>query len=74
MRTIIDIDPKQLTLLDDFSKKQHTSRASIIRKAISVFIKEHIQVGEKEAFGLWRKDKVDALALQRKMRDEWNDE
>ncbi len=73
MRTIIDIEKNQLAILDDFSKKYHASRAAIIRKAIALFIQEHIRTTDKTAFGIWKNKKIDALAFQRSLRDEWND-
>lgn len=73
MRTIIDINEKDLAILDRFSKKNHSSRAAVIRKAVTLFIQEHIQASEKSAFGIWKDKKVDALSYQEKLRDEWKD-
>lgn len=72
MRTIIDINETSLAILDDFSKKNHYSRAAVIRQAIDLFIKEHIKSSEKSAFGVWKDNPRDAVADQQKLRAEWD--
>jgi len=73
MRTIVDIDEKQVTILDEFSKSSHLSRAAVIREAITLFIEKRIKPTKHSAFGIWKDRNIDALNYQDKLRNEWTD-
>jgi hypothetical protein len=71
MRTLVDIPERQIKALTRLSKARKTSRAAIIREAVSAYLEKE-PFGEKDpAFGLWGDRAVDGLEYQRKIRAEW---
>ncbi len=72
MRTLVDIPEKQVHELAKICSKENLSRAEVIRRAISEYVKKK-QKTEVDAFGLWAKgeDVVDGLEFQKKFRSEW---
>ena len=71
MRTLVDLGDSQIEALDELSKKENRSRASLIRQAIDDYLAKRRDKQEGDAFGLWGKRKVDGLAYQEKVRGEW---
>ena len=71
-RTIIDIPGEQIAELDRLRAHQRVTRAILIREAITMFLTTHHAGLAEEAFGIWRKKPVDALAHERKLRSEWS--
>jgi metal-responsive CopG/Arc/MetJ family transcriptional regulator len=71
MRTLVDLGDSQMRALDELSKKEKRSRASLIRQAIDDYLGERREKQSGDAFGLWGKRKIDGLAYQEKMRSEW---
>jgi metal-responsive CopG/Arc/MetJ family transcriptional regulator len=71
MRTLVDLGDTQIRALDELSKSEKRSRASLIRQAIDDYLKNRRGQQEGDAFGLWGKRKVDGLAYQEKVRREW---
>ena len=71
MRTLVDLGDTQIQALDELSKKEKRSRASLIRQAIDDYLAKRRGTREGDAFGLWGKRKVDGLAYQEKVRGEW---
>jgi metal-responsive CopG/Arc/MetJ family transcriptional regulator len=71
MRTLVDIEERDLLLLDRLATEAKRSRAALIREAIGDFLRHRRAPSEEQAFGLWGKGKVDGLAYQRKIRSEW---
>ena len=71
MRTLVDIGDTQLRELDELSKAETKSRAALIREAIDDFLARRRNKHEGDAFGLWGKQKIDGLAYQKKVRNEW---
>lgn len=70
MRTLVDIPDRQIKDLTAICKTENVSRAEIIRQAISAYL-EKKKPGTVEAFGLWKRHKVDGLTYQEQMRSEW---
>lgn len=71
-RTLVGFPDKDLQELDALSGIKHVSRAELIRQAVSMYIEKYKPaVKSEEAFGLWKAKKVDGLAHQEKLRDEW---
>ena len=70
-RTIIDVPAEQLRGLDRLREQRHATRAALIRDAIAKYLSEHHADLSKEAFGIWRKRPVDALAYEDAIRSEW---
>ncbi|WP_160005196.1 ribbon-helix-helix protein, CopG family [Rhizobium sp. 18055] len=71
MRTLVDIGEDDLKALDTIAATENVSRASLIRKAVSVFLDQNSLSERRQAFGLWGDRKVDGLAYQEEMRGEW---
>jgi len=71
MRTLVDVGDAQLQELDELSKEEKRSRAALIREAIDDFLAKRRNKHEGDAFGLWGKQKIDGLAYQMKVRNEW---
>ena len=74
MRTLVDIPDEQLEELTEISTRENTSRAAIIREAITSYLAKRRKTGAKDAFGLWRRkgqDVVDGVDYQKALRGEW---
>ncbi len=71
MRTLVDIRESQIEALDELAKAEGKSRASLIRQAIEDYLARRHARRREDAFGLWGTHKVDGLAYQRKVREEW---
>ncbi|WP_291850601.1 CopG family transcriptional regulator [Bradyrhizobium sp.] len=71
MRTLVDLGDSQIQALDELSKKEKRSRASLIRQAIDDYLGKRRDSQAGDAFGLWGKRKMDGLAYQEKVRGEW---
>ncbi|MDA3874721.1 MAG: ribbon-helix-helix protein, CopG family [Kiritimatiellae bacterium] len=72
MRTVIDVSNDMIQTLDRISDKEHRSRASLIREAVSEYLQRKTLPQAEEAFGLWQKNPVDGLEYQEKVRNEWD--
>ncbi len=71
MRTIVDLPEQQIERLREIGDRQGLSRAELVRRAVAEYLARHQGEGGEEAFGLWKKRKVDGLAYQDKLRKEW---
>jgi metal-responsive CopG/Arc/MetJ family transcriptional regulator len=73
MRTIIDLPDRQIEELERLVRSRNLSRAELIRQAIERYLQENAPARE-EAFGLWKGAgaRQDGLALQRRLRKEWD--
>ena len=72
MRTIIDIPSEQLDSLASLCQREGTSRAEAVRRAVASYLNEQTGDLDDDAFGIWRKRKIDGVAYQRKLRAEWS--
>ena len=71
MRTLVDIDEKALTALDQIARRQRVSRASLIREAVGDLLAKKQRPEEQAAFGRWGEAGFDGLAYQKALREEW---
>ncbi|HEX2592577.1 MAG TPA: ribbon-helix-helix protein, CopG family [Rhizomicrobium sp.] len=71
MRTLVDLTEKQLDELAELAKRENRSRVSIIRDAVSAYLKSRKPESNGDAFGLWGDRKIDGLEYQKKLRSEW---
>lgn len=71
MRALIDMNDAQVKALDTLAKRVHQSRAALIRAAIDDYLNRHYREQVEDGFGLWGKCKMDGLAYQEKVRQEW---
>lgn len=71
MRTLVDLGDAQMEALNALSKKEKRTRAALIRQAIDDYLRKQRDEQEGDAFGLWGKRRIDGLAYQKRVRDEW---
>ena len=72
MRTIIDLPEDQIEALARLSERDGFSRAELIRRAVSEYLKiAGIPDQDHSAFGLWRHNPEDGLEYQNRLRREW---
>jgi len=71
MRTIVELPDEQLAALRDLCTQEKTSRAEIIRRAVGQYLQSNQSGKAKNAFGLWKKKKINALAYEARLRAEW---
>ena len=71
MRTIIDIPEEVVAILDEVGIRTKRSRASLIRDAVSAYLKEVQCEQSKAAFGIWKSREVDGMTYQNKARGDW---
>ena len=72
MRTLVDIPDNDMKELSRRSKAEKRSRASLIRDAIAVYLRQSAAKKEVPGFGLWKDYPVeDGVEYQRKIRSEW---
>ena len=72
MRTIVDIPEEQIDSLASHCDREGISRAEAVRRAVASYLKEQTDNAKDDAFGMWRKRKIDGVAYQRKLRSEWS--
>lgn len=73
MRTIVNLEERQISILSEICAKENISRAEIIRRAVDVYIKQQVNKKEafKKVFGLWKDKDIDGLKYQSQLRKEW---
>jgi Ribbon-helix-helix protein, copG family len=71
MRTIIEIPEAQLHALRDLCRREKVSRAEAIRRAVADYARSKQAGAGQQAFGLWRRRRLDGLAYQRRLRRGW---
>jgi predicted transcriptional regulator len=71
MRTLVDVGDTQLRELDELAKAEKRPRSALIRQAIDDFLAKQRRKTEGEAFGLWRRRKIDGLVYQARIRTNW---
>jgi metal-responsive CopG/Arc/MetJ family transcriptional regulator len=70
-RILIDLPDAQLSELAALVEAEQRPRAAVIRDAIEAYIASHKRALGTEAFGLWKRKKVDGLQYQQELRSEW---
>lgn len=75
MRTLIDLPQTQLDALDAYCREERISRAEAVRRAVGRFVPAATApkrgLREHPAFGSWRRRRINAVAYQRRLREEW---
>jgi metal-responsive CopG/Arc/MetJ family transcriptional regulator len=71
MRTIVDIPPHILEELDDLARRENISRAEAVRRAMTEYLEKRAQRKPNAAFAIWKSRKIDSLAYEDALRDEW---
>ncbi len=76
MRTIIDLPEDDIKMLDHLAKRMDKSRAELVRRSVSAYLKEEIENAKisNDIFGLY--DDVftkDSLDLQENIRNDWGE-
>jgi Arc/MetJ-type ribon-helix-helix transcriptional regulator len=72
MRTIVDLPEHHVEALDRLAAQRRASRAALVRDAVEMYLEGQAAAGREAAFGGWDGDE-DGLAVQRRLRAEWND-
>jgi hypothetical protein len=72
MRTIIDIPQPILDEIDALAKREKISRAEAVRRAMAQYLDGHRRSKLDAAFGIWKPRKIDPLAYEDRLRDEWD--
>ena len=70
MRTLVDLPDGELEQLNELSRARKTSRAHLIRLAVTGFLAQN-RPGFDEAFGIWKDRPEDGVAYQERLRREW---
>jgi metal-responsive CopG/Arc/MetJ family transcriptional regulator len=70
MRTLVDLPERELAQLTALSRSRKTSRAELIRQAVTGYLAQN-RAGLEDSFGLWKDRGVDGLEYQDKLREEW---
>jgi hypothetical protein len=70
MRTLVDLPERELAQLTALSRSKKTSRAELIRQAVTGYLAQN-RAGIEDSFGLWKSRGVDGLEYQEKLREEW---
>jgi len=74
MRTIVDIPSADVAVLDAISRERRTSRAAVIRDAVSRVIRERQDEAWRSAIGSWKgKFHEDSVDYVRRIRTEWGE-
>ncbi len=71
MRTIIDIPDSLLKQIDATARHDKVSRAEAVRRAMAEYLERRRVSRPDAAFGIWKSKKVDPLAYEDSVRDEW---
>jgi hypothetical protein len=71
VRTIVELPAEQLEALGEICVQEKASRAEIIRRAVGNYIKEKQSGKGRNAFGLWKRKKIDSLKYEERLRAEW---
>lgn len=72
MRTIVDLPAHAVAALDRIRARRQISRAALVREAVERFLDAETRSDRGRAFGAWGPGE-DGLAMQRRLRGEWND-
>ncbi len=71
-RTLVGFPDDCIQELDALAEKNRVSRAELIRQAVAQYLEKLKPANPSdEAFGLWTDKKVDGLAYQQRLREEW---
>ncbi len=71
MRALVDMNDAQVEALDTIARREHSSRAALIRAAIDDYLTRHHRQQVADGYGLWGERKADGLAWQEQARQEW---
>ena len=71
MRALVDLPEADVRSLDAMAKTKNSSRAQLIREAITAFLAAKNVDPIDASFGAWKDNQIDGVAYQRAMRDEW---
>ena len=71
-RTLVGFSDQDIQALDALSDARRVSRAELIRQAVTQYLEKFkTDAPSADAFGLWADKKIDGLAYQQRVREEW---
>jgi len=71
MRTIIDLPEDQVSALAELCRIEGISRAEAVRRALASMLAQRTNTGRENAFGAWKKRKLDSRKFVQALREEW---
>ncbi|WP_058553637.1 CopG family transcriptional regulator [Thiohalocapsa sp. ML1] len=71
MRTVIDLPDEQIEPLKAAAASLDVSRAELIRRAVTEYLRRFEAPADDAAFGIWRQHDEDGLAYQERVRSDW---
>ena len=72
MRTIVELPARAVAALDRIRARRQVSRAALVREAVERFLDVEVRSDRERAFGAWGPGE-DGLAMQHRLRGEWDD-
>ena len=70
MRTIIELEERQVAALAEFCAREKISRAEAVRRAVDRLLESESCLQKDSAFGAWAR-RGDSRKLVDELRDEW---
>lgn len=71
MRTIVDLQKKQIEALASFCRQHKISRAEAVRRAVDKLLKDSSAGGKETGFGLWKNKGIKSRQFIESLRSEW---
>jgi hypothetical protein len=70
MRTIVDLPEGQVAALGEYCKREGSSRAEAVRRAVEVLLASRLSMEREAVFGAWG-DRGDSRVFVDGLRGEW---
>jgi len=71
MRTLIDLPEPMADELDAAAEREKISRAEAVRRAVAAYLAANAPASGDDAFGIWKRRKLNARVYEDALRDEW---
>ena len=71
MRTIIELPDEQAQALSVLCRDENISRAEAVRRGVALLLEKQHANGRDQAFGAWKKKKIDSRKFVASLRREW---
>ncbi len=71
MRTIVDLPEQDLQAIKDMARRENTSQAEMLRRAVRLYLETRREQVDPHVFGIWH-GRQDGVGYQQALRDEWD--